>query len=63
MSGQRVPGGVVHKLPADLREALIGNAEALDALQPSQCWVRCSQRSRSGSTISKRPSTRITSPS
>ena len=28
MSSQRVPGGVVHKLPADLREALIANTEA-----------------------------------
>jgi len=31
VSGQRVPGGVVHELPADLREALIANATALDA--------------------------------
>lgn len=31
MSSQRVPGGVVHKLPADLRKALIANATALDA--------------------------------
>ncbi|MGZ4515384.1 MAG: YdeI/OmpD-associated family protein, partial [Mycobacterium sp.] len=29
MSSQRIPGGVVHKLPADLRESLIGNATAL----------------------------------
>ncbi len=26
-----MPGGVVHKLPADLRKALIGNTTALDA--------------------------------
>ena len=25
VSGQRVPGGVVHKLPGDLREALVAN--------------------------------------
>ena len=31
MSSRRVPGGVVHTLPADLREALIDNAAALDA--------------------------------
>lgn len=29
MGGQRVPGGVVHELPADLRAALIANATAL----------------------------------
>jgi hypothetical protein len=31
MSGKPVPGGVVHKLPADLREALIVNSTALAA--------------------------------
>jgi hypothetical protein len=31
MSSQRVPGGAVHKLPADLRKALIANTTALDA--------------------------------
>jgi hypothetical protein len=31
VSSQRVPGGVVHKLPADLRKALIANPTALDA--------------------------------
>jgi hypothetical protein len=31
MSGPRVPGGVVHKLPGDLRNALIANPTALDA--------------------------------
>jgi hypothetical protein len=47
MSGQRVPGGVVHKLPADLREALIADATALDAWKDITplarnefiCWV------------------------
>jgi len=42
-----VPGGVVHKLPADLRKALIANPTALDAWQDITplarnefiCWV------------------------
>ena len=46
-SGQSVPGGVVHELPVDLREALIANAVALDAWQDITplarnefiCWV------------------------
>jgi Bacteriocin-protection, YdeI or OmpD-Associated len=47
VSGQRVPGGVVHKLPGDLRKALIANATALDAWKDITplarnefiCWV------------------------
>ena len=47
MGGQRVPGGVVHKLPVDLRKALIANATALDAWKDITplarnefiCWV------------------------
>jgi uncharacterized protein YdeI (YjbR/CyaY-like superfamily) len=47
MSGTQVPGGVVHKLPGDLRQALIGNRPALDAwvdITPLArnefiCWV------------------------
>ena len=43
----RVPGGVVHKLPADLRAALLGNATALAAWKDITvlarnefiCWV------------------------
>ena len=31
MSSSRVPGGVVHKLPEDLREVLIDNPTALYA--------------------------------
>ena len=31
MSSQRVPGGAVHELPADRREALIANPTALGA--------------------------------
>lgn len=46
-SGQDVPGGVVHPLPADLGRALIANATALDAwhdITPLArnefiCWV------------------------
>jgi hypothetical protein len=31
VSGQTVAGGVVHEMPADLREALLAHATALDA--------------------------------
>ncbi len=44
---QRVPGGAVHKLPADLRKALISNTTALAAWKDTTplgrnefiCWV------------------------
>ena len=47
VSSQRLPGGVVHKLPADLRKALIANTTALDAWKDITplarnefiCWV------------------------
>ena len=47
VSSQQVPGGVVHKLPADLRKALIASTAALDAWQDITplarnefiCWV------------------------
>ncbi len=47
MSSTRVPGGVVHELPRDLREALIANDTALDAWNDITalarnefiCWV------------------------
>jgi hypothetical protein len=47
VSAQRVPGGVVHKLPGDVRKALIANATALEAwkgITPLArnefiCWV------------------------
>jgi hypothetical protein len=47
VSSQRVPGGVVHKLPVDLREALIANSGALAAWKDITplarnefiCWV------------------------
>ena len=47
VSGQRVPGGVVHRLPGDLREALVANPTALDAWRDIMplarnefiCWV------------------------
>jgi len=47
VAAQKVPGGVVHTLPADLRQALIANASALDAwtdITPLArnefiCWV------------------------
>jgi Bacteriocin-protection, YdeI or OmpD-Associated len=47
VSSQPVPGGVVHKLPSDLRTALIANRRALDAWKDITplarnefiCWV------------------------
>jgi uncharacterized protein YdeI (YjbR/CyaY-like superfamily) len=47
MSAQQVPGGVVHELPVDLRQALVANATALDAWKDITplarnefiCWV------------------------
>ena len=47
MSSQRVPGGVVHKLPADLRQALVKNPTALELWKDITplgrnefiCWV------------------------
>jgi uncharacterized protein YdeI (YjbR/CyaY-like superfamily) len=44
---ERLPGGVVHQLPADLRKTLLGNAAALEAwtdITPLArnefiCWV------------------------
>jgi hypothetical protein len=47
VSTERVPGGVVHKLPADLRTALIANSTALAAWKDITplarnefiCWV------------------------
>ena len=47
MSSQRVPGGVVHALPRDLRDALVGNSTALErwnditplARNEFICWV------------------------
>jgi uncharacterized protein YdeI (YjbR/CyaY-like superfamily) len=47
VSGQRIPGGVVHKLPTDLRDALVARPSALVAwldITPLArnefiCWV------------------------
>ena len=47
MSSQRVPGGVVHELPGDLRETLVANDVALEAWKDITplarnefiCWV------------------------
>jgi len=52
VSGHRVPGGVVHELPADLLKALIANRTALDAWKDITplarndfiCWVEDGQR-------------------
>ena len=56
MSSERVPGGVVHKLHADLRQSLIANATALAAwkgITPLArnefiCWPGCKHRERTG---------------
>jgi Bacteriocin-protection, YdeI or OmpD-Associated len=56
-----VPGGVVHRLPADLRKALIANPAALDAWKDITplarnefiCWVEdAKQEMTSGGGIS-----------
>ena len=47
MSGKGLPGGVVHELPVDVRDALRANATALDAWKDITplarnefiCWV------------------------
>lgn len=47
VSGHRVPGGVVHELPSDLRQALLANLTALAAWRDITplarnefiCWV------------------------
>ena len=47
MSSQQVPGGVVHELPPDLRQALVSNTKALEvwkditplARNEFICWV------------------------
>jgi hypothetical protein len=52
VSSTRVPGGVVHQLPTDLRKALITNPTALDAwndITPLArnefiCWVENSKQ-------------------
>jgi uncharacterized protein YdeI (YjbR/CyaY-like superfamily) len=52
VSGPRVPGGVVHELPSDLRTALVGNAAALEAWRDITplarnefiCWVEDATR-------------------
>jgi hypothetical protein len=49
-----VPGGVVHKLPGDLRKALIANATGLDAWKDITplarnefiCWVEDAKQQR-----------------
>ena len=52
VSSQRVPGGVVHKLPVDLRKALMANATVLAAWKDITplarnefiCWVEDAKR-------------------
>ena len=60
MSSPKLPGGVVHKLPGDLRVALIANPTALDAwidITPLArnefiCWVEDAKQRRPGSAAS-----------
>ena len=56
VSSPRVPGGVVHKLPGDLREALIANATALDAWKDITLWPATS--SSAGVEDAKQETTR-----
>jgi uncharacterized protein YdeI (YjbR/CyaY-like superfamily) len=52
VSSKKVPGGVVHKLPPDLREALITNPTTLDAwmdITPLArnefiCWIESAKQ-------------------
>jgi uncharacterized protein YdeI (YjbR/CyaY-like superfamily) len=52
VSGRRVPGAVVHKLPEDMRKALIANPAALEAwngITPLArnefiCWVEIAKQ-------------------
>jgi uncharacterized protein YdeI (YjbR/CyaY-like superfamily) len=52
VSSPKVPGGVVHKLPGDLRKVLIANPPALDAWQDITplarnefiCWVEAAKQ-------------------
>ena len=54
VSSTRVPGGAVHKLPGDLRKALIANPTALDAWKDITplarnefiCWVDDAKQER-----------------
>jgi uncharacterized protein YdeI (YjbR/CyaY-like superfamily) len=63
VSRQSVPGGQVHKLPAGLREALIGNATALDvwtditplARNEFICWVEDAKQEATRQRRIRRP--------
>ena len=63
MSSQRVPGGVVHELPSDLRGALIANDTALAAWKDITplarnefiCWVEDAKQERPASANSAHP--------
>ena len=54
MTGTRVPGGVVHKLPTDLRTALMANGTALEAWKDITplarnefiCWVEDAKQAK-----------------
>ncbi|BDB39583.1 MULTISPECIES: YdeI/OmpD-associated family protein [Mycobacterium] len=54
MTSQKVAGGVVHELPSDLRQALIGNSAALElwnditplARNEFICWVEDAKQAK-----------------
>lgn len=53
MSEKKVPGGVVHDLPADLKKALISDAKALETWEDITplarnewiCWIESAKKS------------------
>jgi hypothetical protein len=58
MSSPRVPGGVVHRLPPDLRRSLVANPTALDAWRDITplarnefiCWVEDAKQQMNSGT-------------
>jgi uncharacterized protein YdeI (YjbR/CyaY-like superfamily) len=63
VSSERVPGGVVHKLPGDLRQALITHPTALDAWKDITplarnefiCWVEDAKQKMTRERRIRRP--------
>ncbi|MDQ1394553.1 MAG: hypothetical protein QOF30_3530 [Acidimicrobiaceae bacterium] len=58
MSNPRLPGGVVHELPADLLKALIANPTALDVWKDIRLWLATS--SSAGSRMPSRRTFTVT---
>ena len=63
MTVQRVPGGVVHELPRDLRQALVDDAAALEAWKDITplarnefiCWVEDAKQQKTRERRIRRP--------